>query len=106
MHIGTIKFIENEVAIYDKVRFIHIDKDYDHVTPKKYALTTAIRNAKYEVVLLTDADCRPVSEHWVERMAEKLGEDKKIVIGFSPYYKESGFLNRLIRFETFYVAAQ
>ena len=103
---GTIEFIENEVAIYDKVRFIHIDKDYDHVTPKKYALTTAIRNAKYEVVLLTDADCRPASEHWVERMAEKLDEDKKIVVGFSPYYKESGFLNRLIRFETFYVAAQ
>ena len=103
---GTIEFIENEVAIYDKVRFIHIDKDYDHVTPKKYALTTAIRNAKYEVVLLTDADCRPVSEHWVERMAEKLDENKKIVVGFSPYSKESGFLNRLIRFETFYVAAQ
>ena len=102
----TIEFIENEAIIYDKVRFIHIDKDYDHVTPKKYALTTAIRNAKHEIVLLTDADCRPASEYWVERMAEKLDEDKKIVVGFSPYNKESGFLNRLIRFETFYVAVQ
>lgn len=103
---GTFQFSETESQQFEKVRYIHINKVYDHVTPKKYALTAAIRNAKYDVVLLTDADCRPASDQWIKLMAEKLDDNKKIVVGFSPYIKEDGFLNRLIRFETFYVALQ
>jgi glycosyltransferase involved in cell wall biosynthesis len=88
------------------LRFINVEQTYDHVTPKKYAITTAIRAAKYEIILLTDADCRPASTRWIEQMTAQLTPDKDIVLGFSPYYKEAGFLNKLIRFETFYVAVQ
>ncbi|RDB06899.1 glycosyltransferase [Runella aurantiaca] len=103
---GTEEFAEEEANVWNKVRFVHIRQEYDHVTPKKYAVTTAVRGAKHEVILLTDADCRPTTDQWIKGMAACLTEEKQIVIGFSPYQKLDGFLNRLIRFETFYVAIQ
>ena len=102
----TEAWLNAEGQQWKNLRFIHINQQYDHVTPKKYALTTAIWQAKNGVILLTDADCRPVSKQWIGLMAGELTDEKKIVLGFSPYYKQSGFLNRFIRFETFYVAVQ
>ncbi len=103
---GSAEYIKNEALVDKRIKFLEIDKDYDHVTPKKYALTAAIRGSDKDVVLLTDADCRPASDQWLRLMANELTDQKQIVLGFSPYYTESGFLNRLIRFETFYVALQ
>jgi len=103
---GTADFADTEAKEWSRVRFLHIEQEYDHVTPKKYAITTAIRNAKYDIILLTDADCRPTTDQWIRGMVNYLTPDKQIVLGFSPYEKQSGFLNRLIRFETFYVAVQ
>ena len=103
---GTEEFAETEAKTLEKIRFFHIEQEYDHVTPKKYAITTAVRNAKYDIVLLTDADCRPTTDQWIKGMVSHLTSDKDVVLGFSPYQKNSGFLNRLIRFETFYVAVQ
>ncbi|MFN8349580.1 MAG: glycosyltransferase [Spirosomataceae bacterium] len=103
---GTEEFCDTEAKAFTNIRFMHIEQEYDHVTPKKYAITTAIRHAKHEVILLTDADCRPTTDQWIKGMASHLIGDKQIVLGFSPYQKRSGFLNRLIRFETFYSAVQ
>lgn len=103
---GTVDFAETEAQVWKRVRFLHIEQEYDHVTPKKYAITTAIRSAKHDIILLTDADCRPTTDQWIKGMVACLASDKQIVVGFSPYEKQPGFLNRLIRFETFYVAVQ
>lgn len=102
----TEEWAETSAVAFKHVHFMHIDKEYEHVTPKKYALTTGIRHAKHELVLLTDADCRPTTDQWLKGMVECLAADKEIVLGFSPYEKQGGFLNLLIRFETFYTAVQ
>jgi glycosyltransferase involved in cell wall biosynthesis len=103
---GSAQYIRNLSLSHKKIKYIEIDKDYDHVTPKKYALTAAIRSSDKDLILLTDADCRPASNQWLRLMSDQINDQKQIVLGFSPYYTESGFLNRLIRFETFYVALQ
>ena len=35
---------------------------------KKYPLSIGIKEAKHEVVLLTDADCMPATEFWMQKM--------------------------------------
>ena len=62
---GTGRFLENDITHLERVRFIRIDKEYEHITPKKYALTIALKKVKYPTVLLTDADCRPASDGWL-----------------------------------------
>lgn len=103
---GTFDYLLTECAEFQKVRFIRIEQTPEHLSSKKYALTLGIKSAKYETILLTDADCRPQSTHWIAGMAECLSPEKEIVLGFSPYFKETGFLNNLIRYETFITAIQ
>lgn len=71
---------------------------------KKFALTMGIKASKYEQLIFTDADCQPSSPHWIAEMAGAFTEGKEIVLGYSPYFRHKGFLNKLIRFETTHTA--
>jgi len=99
-------FLRDERRKEPRLRVLHIDHTPDHISHKKYALTLAIRAAKYEHLLFTDADCLPNSENWIALMAQEFSKEKQIVLGISPYQKEKGFLNWLIRYETFFTAIQ
>ena len=72
---------------------------------KKFALTLGIKTAKYEYILLTDADCIPNSKNWVKMMSSNF-VNSEIIIGYGSYRKTKGFLNKFIRFDTFQVAQQ
>ena len=68
---------------------------------KKLALTLAAKAAKYDYLLLTDADCVPESNQWIREMMTG-AEAKDIVLGFSPYFEEQGHVNRLVRYDTLF----
>ena len=89
-----------------KIRVIHIKDKKNGFHPKKYALTQGIFAASHEIILLSDADCRPVSAYWVAEMWAAFEENIEIVLGFSPYFKQKGVLNAFIQYETFYTAIQ
>ena len=72
---------------------------------KKLALTLAAKAAKYDYLLLTDADCVPESNRWISEMMRGFRNEsggKDIVLGFSPYFAEKGFVNRLVRYDTLF----
>ena len=88
-----------------KFKLVRIDETPDHINNKKYALTLGIRAAKYEHVLLTDADCFPNSEFWIQQMSDGFtSDDVKFVIGYSQYFPKAGILNALITYETMLTA--
>lgn len=103
---GTVNFLKEEIRQWPHVRFIRIDREYPHITPKKYALSVGMKHARYPVALMTDADCRPADTEWIASMVGQLKWPKDIVLGFSPYFKQKGLLNWFIRCETFYTAVQ
>ena len=73
---------------------------------KKYALQKGIERATNEIILLTDADCKPNSGNWIAEMATLINEKHKIVLGISPYYYEPTFLNSAVEYETAQTALQ
>lgn len=89
-----------------RVRMVNVDRIPPHVNSKKYSLTLGIKAAKYDLLLLTDADCRPDSEQWISSMSGAFEDKTQFVLGFSPYRKHKGFLNLFIRFETLLTALQ
>jgi len=103
---GSEEFMRENIHGWKHIRYIRINDEFTHVTPKKYALTVGMKQARYPIALMTDADCRPNSVHWITAMTSQLNDEKGIVIGFSPYEKEAGLLNWFIRCETFYTAVQ
>lgn len=66
---------------------------------KKLAILLGIKAAKNERLLFTDADCRPVSRKWIERMINNTTDVEGVVLGYSPYSKSKGLLNAFIRFD-------
>jgi glycosyltransferase involved in cell wall biosynthesis len=86
---------------YPSMHIIEINEDKQIMQGKKFALTLGIKAAMYDVVLLTDADCRPTSSNWITEMTRGVGERKEITLGFSGYKKYPGYLNKLIRFDAF-----
>lgn len=89
---------------YAHLRVIEIKEHIQLKHSKKFALTLGIKGAKYDKLVMTDADCLPNSPHWISEMVGAYDDDTAIVLGYSPYMQEKGFLNKLIRFETAHTA--
>lgn len=94
---------------------------------KKLAITLGAKAAQYDYLLLTDADCRPESTHWISEMVKgfaqqpvseavshrsglsaqrSVSEAVSIVLGFGAYFAKPGLLNRMIQFDTLFNGLQ
>ena len=89
---------------YKHLKVITIKEDPKHHHGKKFALMVGIKGATHEYLLLTDGDCRALSDQWLKKMMSKFSDGKEIVLGYSKYEKFPGFMNKLIRFDTFHIA--
>lgn len=95
--------LEEFAKKYTKLKIVNIEEHERYKHGKKFALTLGIKAAKNEILLFSDADCQPASRHWIDQMQLAYHPETEIVLGFSQYFKKSGFLNFFIRFETFMV---
>lgn len=83
------------------LKVVNISEHPRHKTSKKFAATLGIKASAHEILVFTDADCRPNSPHWLSKMVGHYHNPNiEIVLGFSPYEAKNGFLNKLIRYET------
>ncbi len=101
------KFILQELKrTFKNLQIVELTQEAKLIAGKKYPLSIGIREANHEILLLTDADCVPSSEYWIQKMQEAYGEETEIVLGYGGYHRRKGLLNKLIRFETFHTALQ
>ncbi|QJX47491.1 glycosyltransferase [Hymenobacter taeanensis] len=102
----TFLYVQQLTQYYPHVRMVTVKNTPDGLSPKKYALTLGIKTARYPRMLFTDADCIPATNQWLNYMQRGFGRPADMVVGYSAYAPEPGFLNKLIRFETFLTGAQ
>ena len=88
----------------ERLKIVEIKEHIRLKHTKKFALTMGIKAAAHEHLIFTDADCQPASPFWLAEMTGAFSSEKEIVLGYSPYFKQNGFLNKLIRFETTHTA--
>jgi poly-beta-1,6-N-acetyl-D-glucosamine synthase len=89
---------------YKNLRIIEVERS-QHLKPgKKLPLTLGVKGSKYDHLFFTDADCRPTSNQWLKSMAQYFNNEKQIVLGYAPMVTVPGFLNKLIRFDTTWIA--
>lgn len=89
---------------YKNLVVMEVERSRHLKASKKLPLTLGIKKAKYEHLILTDADCSPTSEYWLRRMSEQFTDKKQIVLGYGPYKTQPGFLNKIIRFDSTMIA--
>jgi cellulose synthase/poly-beta-1,6-N-acetylglucosamine synthase-like glycosyltransferase len=91
---------------YPHLKTISIKEDLNFFFGKKFPLSIGIKSAKHDLVLLTDADCKPASKDWIIHMQSAFTPKIEVVLGYGPYYRSPGLLNKLIRFDTIHIAIQ
>lgn len=85
---------------------VELTQEAKLIAGKKFPLSMGIKSARHETLLLTDADCVPASENWMQKMQDGYDQGIEVVLGYGAYNKNKGLLNKIIRFETFHTALQ
>ncbi len=91
---------------FKQLQIVELTQEAMFIPGKKFPLSVGIKTAKHEVLLMTDADCVPASEYWIEKMQQGYWENTEIVLGYGAFHKKKDFLNKIIRWETFHTALQ
>ncbi|WP_066221303.1 glycosyltransferase [Formosa haliotis] len=103
----TLAVFEHFSEQYNNIKIVDVKNTEAFWANKKYALTLGIKASKYNHLLFTDADCKPVSSQWISEMTSAFDNQKSIVLGYGAYAKiKNSLLNKIIRFETVLTASQ
>jgi glycosyltransferase involved in cell wall biosynthesis len=104
---GTKAVLEGFIAKYNHFKVIHISPDERRTLPgKKYALSKGIAAAKYDFIVMIDADCIPASDTWLHEIVMPLHQGKQLVAGYGKYRETNRLLNTFIRWETMHTFIQ
>lgn len=103
---GSDDILKLYLQKYPNLYVTTIPKSRNFGHNKKLAVSIGLKAAKYDWVLHTDADCKPVSNEWISGIQEKFTEQTDFVLGYGGYLQSKGFLNRIIRFDTLVIALQ
>ena len=76
------------------------------INGKKQAQAFGISKAKHPWILVTDADCKPLSNQWIQTMMEARQSKDQMVLGVGLIEGSTGLLNRFIRYESCITAIQ
>jgi len=97
----------NDLCVeYQNLRTTFVPVGANNLSTKKLGLTLGIKAAKNELLLFTDADCMPEDNTWIARMARNFTPETDFILGYGAYLNKRGFLNRLITYDTLFIALQ
>ena len=68
---------------YPRLYHTHVPHDADRLNEKKLALTLGIKAAKNEILLFTEAYCRPCTTQWIKEYGKEFAQGREIVLGYS-----------------------
>ncbi|WP_019038193.1 glycosyltransferase [Psychroflexus tropicus] len=100
---NTVLEVQRLQKLYSNLKLVQLTSKPSN--SKRNALKNGVLASKNETILLTDADCRPVSKYWIQGMTAEISESSNCVLGYSPYTEYPTFLNSVIQFETLQTAS-
>jgi len=95
----TVQVARQCMALYPDIRFRILHNEKDVVSPKKQGVELAVREANFNIVLITDADC-VMGDKWIASMLRYF-LDPKVQFVFGPvrFADSSRLWNRLLQME-------
>lgn len=91
---------------YPNLKTTFVPVGANNLSTKKLGLTLGIKASKYDILLFTDADCMPEDKTWIARMMRNFTRETDFVLGYGAYFQKKGFLNRVITYDTLFIALQ
>lgn len=75
----------NSYSKYQNLYTTFVPDTSRYMSRRKLAITLGVKAAKNDIILLTDAVCKPSSDKWIASMASKCKDGVNLVIGYSNY---------------------
>lgn len=97
---NTNDVIKKFQETYPFLRTTHVPEGTQVISHKKLALTLGAKAAKKDLLIFTDADCRPFSRHWIEDITKSFKHQTEFVIGYTSAFDDKKCLNHWIAFDT------
>ncbi len=96
----TAAIVRARAAQDDRFRLVQVEEP--EPPRKKHALTLGIAAAQHGLLAFTDADCRP-PPGWLATLARHHAAHSEgaVLVGYGPFRRRPGLLNRFTRYETF-----
>jgi len=91
---------------YKNLHTTFVPQEATNISTKKLGLTLGIKAAKNDLLLFTDADCRPQGCRWLAAMVRNFTPETEFVLGYGAYTEEKTVLNHLITYDTLFIALQ
>jgi len=86
------------MARHENLRTTFVPDSSRYMSRRKLAITLGVRAAKHNLILLTDAGCRPDTGRWISAMASaRASSGAGMVIGYSNYDAEATPFSRFER---------
>lgn len=97
---GTKKLLEKMEEDYHNLRHTFTPETSRDISLSRLAITLGIKAASYSWVLLTQADCAPISHSWILHMVNALKHHRaaQIVLGYTRYTEGSQDNKRMQHF--------
>ncbi|MDR1356149.1 MAG: glycosyltransferase [Tannerellaceae bacterium] len=92
----VLKLFENE---YPNLYHTFIPQESRYLSRRKLSLTIGIKAAKHDILLFTEAACRPLSDRWLASMARNYTGKTDITLGFCAYRTHKGFFHKLVAYD-------
>jgi cellulose synthase/poly-beta-1,6-N-acetylglucosamine synthase-like glycosyltransferase len=102
----SVELLDELKRKYPHLNVLNLRENINFFKGKKFPLSLGIRSAKYEHLLLTDADCRPSGKQWIKTMMSHYRPGVEIVLGYGKYAESGSLLNLLQRYDTLFTAMQ
>ena len=83
-----------------RIKPVQLRQHLNFFNGKKFPLSMGIKSASYDLLVLTDADCRPTSNQWLRSVVNHYDRGTEVVIGYSRHQRRGGILNLMMRFES------
>lgn len=99
----TAQIVQSLSLQYPQLRYLLFDQSKRNVG-KKEVLDFGIRHANYEHLLLTDADCKPISNQWVQSMANGFSDGSDVVLGVSLFNNLQNSASRFAHYDAAFIA--
>ena len=90
----TQDFLKRTAAENPHLYYTYIPESSRYMSRKKLQITLGVKAAKHEWIILTEPNCRPSNDKWLQTMARQCQEPNHLVLGYVALDEETKSVRR------------
>jgi glycosyltransferase involved in cell wall biosynthesis len=91
-------YLESLSRNYSRIKVVNIGENLNFFKGRKFPLSIGIKSAKNDIILVTDIDCMPCSDKWINGILSNFDGQTEVVLGYSNLKPKLGLINQWLRF--------